>query len=60
MPSGDEDIPKVRRRIMISKVADIDRGHPQTTRQLFDFFITPGHDSNPNPPDNFLGGLYQA
>jgi hypothetical protein len=45
---------------MISKISDIDSGHPQTTRQLFDFFITPGHNSNPNPPDNFLGGLYQA
>jgi hypothetical protein len=44
---------------MISKISDIDSGHPQTTRQLFDF-ITPGHNSNPNPPDNFLGGLYQA
>jgi hypothetical protein len=41
---------------MISKVADIDRGHSQTTRQLFNS-ITLGHNSNPNPPDNFLRGL---
>jgi hypothetical protein len=41
---------------MISKVADIDRGNSQTTRQLFNS-ITLGHNSNPNPPDNFLRGL---